>query len=207
MPAVVFDVGRVLVHWAPQVIEDALGGLCAAGPDELHAAQARLRHAMSIGTVPAGEYHRYLVETVGMTSSWEEFYEAYCRGLCRDEEALAYADQLKRRGIAVGVISNTNDVHTLWLRQHIPEFRGFDSVIYSSDVGLMKPDPAIYALSLRQLRVVPRQALFVDDLPENVAGAQASGMDALLHREWSTTIVAIEAWLEQQRGQSGYHND
>jgi HAD superfamily hydrolase (TIGR01509 family) len=142
-----------------------------------------------------------------MTSSWDRFFEAYCRGLCRDEEALSYAAQLKRRGIVVGVISNTNHVHTIWLREHLPEFAGFDSVIYSSDVGLMKPDSAIYALSLRQLGVAPQQALFVDDLPENVAGAQASGMDALLHKEWTATIVGIEAWLGPWGGKSGYHGE
>jgi putative hydrolase of the HAD superfamily len=111
---------------------------------------------------------------------------------------LAYACELKQRGVTIGVISNTNHVHVLWLRRHIPEFVSFDSVIFSSDVGVLKPDRSIYALSLRQLGVAPHRGLFVDDLPENVAGAEACGMDALLHAGWSTSIPSIEAWLARE---------
>ena len=102
---------------------------------------------------------------------------------------------LKRRGVAIGVISNTNDVHVHWLRAQIPEFASFDSVIFSSDVGLIKPDPAIYFRSLGELGVEAGRALFVDDLPENVVGAQAVGMAALLHRDWGKSVPSIEAWL------------
>ena len=42
-----------------------------------------------------------------MHGHWDRFFEAYCLGLCRDDQALSYASSLKRRGVAVGVISNT----------------------------------------------------------------------------------------------------
>lgn len=196
MQAVVFDVGRVLVHWAPQVIEEALSRLCPASPAEIHAAQERVRHELSIGTLAATDFHRYLVETIGMDPVWDHFFEAYCRGLCRDQTALSYAVELKRRGVTVGVISNTNHVHALWLRTHVPEFATFDSIVLSSDVGRTKPDPAIYARSLHELQVDPKRALFVDDLAENVAGARNAGMDALLHQNWDASMPSIETWLE-----------
>ena len=73
-----------------------------------------------------------------------------------------------------------------------------NSVIFSSDVGLLKPDPAIYFRSLSELGVEAGRALFVDDLPENVAGAQAVGMAALLHRDWGKSVPSIEAWLSMR---------
>ncbi len=76
-----------------------------------------------------------------MDGHWDRFFEAYCLGLCRDDQALSYASSLKRRGVAIGVISNTNDVHVHWLRAQIPEFASFDSVIFSSDVGLTEARP------------------------------------------------------------------
>jgi FMN phosphatase YigB (HAD superfamily) len=197
MRAVVFDVGNVLVHWAPQVIEEELARISTADRAKIRTVQQAVRHDIGLGALTAADYHRYLIESVGMDGHWDRFYEAYCLGLCRDEQALSYASSLKRRGVAVGVISNTNDVHVTWLRAQIPEFASFDSVIFSSDVGLLKPDPAIYYRSLRELGVAPGLALFVDDLPENVAGAQAVGMAGLLHRDWGKTVPSIEAWFSE----------
>lgn len=195
MQAVVFDIGRVLVHWAPQVIEDALCQICTASPSQIRAARQAVHHEFSIGALGAAEYHRYLIRTIGITPVWDLFYEVYCRGLCRDEEGLSYATALKRRGLAIGVISNTNAVHVQWLRDHLAEFAQFDSVIVSSDVGLEKPDPAIYRLSLHRLRALPDQVLFLDDLVENVAGAQAVGMAGVLHTDWDSSRRAVETWL------------
>lgn len=195
MRAVVFDVGNVLVHWTPQVIEDELTRISTADRAQIRTVQQAVRHEIGLGALTAAEYHHYLIEAVGMDGRWDRFFEAYCLGLCRDDQALSYASLLKRRGVAIGVISNTNDVHVHWLRAQIPEFASFDSVIFSSDVGLLKPDPAIYLRSLSELGVEAGSALFVDDLPENVVGAQDVGMAALLHRDWRKSVSSIEAWL------------
>ena len=55
----------------------------------------------------------------------------------------------------------------------------FDVTIISGLVGMMKPDPAIYRLALERLQVAPHEAVFVDDMPENVEGAVAVGMHAI----------------------------
>ena len=55
----------------------------------------------------------------------------------------------------------------------------FQSVVISTQVGLTKPNPAIYELALQTLRIRAEQAIFVDDLPANVATAQQMGFRAL----------------------------
>jgi epoxide hydrolase-like predicted phosphatase len=52
----------------------------------------------------------------------------------------------------------------------------FDEMIISSEVHLMKPDPAIYELAAERLKVAPQQAVFVDDVSRNVVGAESVGM-------------------------------
>jgi putative hydrolase of the HAD superfamily len=53
----------------------------------------------------------------------------------------------------------------------------FDALIVSGEVGVAKPDPAIFALALEQLGAWPHEALFVGDSPEHdMRGAQAAGM-------------------------------
>ncbi len=70
-------------------------------------------------------------------------------------------------------------------------------MLWSSDVGLLKPDRAIYDLSIQQMDVAPVDALFVDDLEENVAGATKAGLAGWVHREWDETRQVIEAWLSR----------
>ena len=67
----------------------------------------------------------------------------------------------------------------------------FDAVVISGDVGLHKPQPEIYALGAERLGVAPEACVFVDDLRENVAGAKAVGMTAILHRDTEATVAEL----------------
>ncbi len=58
----------------------------------------------------------------------------------------------------------------------------FDVIVFSAEVGLMKPDPAIYELALRRLDVRPDEAAFVDDTTANVEAAQALGLHGVAFR-------------------------
>jgi FMN phosphatase YigB (HAD superfamily) len=55
----------------------------------------------------------------------------------------------------------------------------FESVIISAQVGLSKPNPAIYELALRSLGIHAEQAIFVDDIPQNVLAAERVGLKGL----------------------------
>ena len=68
----------------------------------------------------------------------------------------------------------------------------FDGTVISGDVGLHKPEPAIYELGAERIGLEPAACIFVDDLRENVAGAEAVGHDRVLHRDPATTIAELE---------------
>lgn len=195
MRSVIFDVGRVLVHWDPEATLAGLAAISLAGPGELNDLLQRNSHDLGTGTLSATALHRLLIEQAGTDAAWERFYPAFCRGLRRDDLALGYAAQLAQRGIALGIISNTNAVHVQWLHAHLPELASFRSVVWSSSAGLLKPDRAIYKLAVQQMGVAPAAALFVDDLTENVAGAVAAGLAGCVHRDWDATQGIIEQWL------------
>jgi glucose-1-phosphatase len=77
-----------------------------------------------------------------------------------------------------------------------------NDIIYSHEVGLAKPDPAIYELACERLGVKPPEAAFVDDVPANVDGAAAVGLHAVLHESTATTIRAISELIKPQWGGS-----
>jgi putative hydrolase of the HAD superfamily len=71
----------------------------------------------------------------------------------------------------------------------------FDTAVISGEVGLHKPQPEIYLLACERLEVDPTAAIFVDDLRENCAGAEAVGMTAVLHRDSARTVGRLEELL------------
>ncbi len=99
-------------------------------------------------------------------------------------DAVALLRQLRERGLRVGLITNgksstqNGKIEFLKLRGH------FDHVIVSGDVGVDKPDPAIFDRCVRQMGIAPHEAVYVGDHAENdVRGATAAG----LHAIWIST--------------------
>jgi HAD superfamily hydrolase (TIGR01509 family) len=70
-----------------------------------------------------------------------------------------------------------------------------DTIVYSHEVGLAKPDPRIYALTQQRLDVAPSEILFLDDVVENCDAADALGWHAIVHRHTSTSIREMEATI------------
>lgn len=83
--------------------------------------------------------------------------------------------ELRARGYRLGLVSNCFGDETLWPREF--ELDGcFDAMLFSCDVGMVKPEPGIYRRGADQLDVAPAECVFVDDTPIYVAGAMAVGM-------------------------------
>lgn len=78
--------------------------------------------------------------------------------------------------IAMGCLSNTNSVH--WQRHldHWGIVQYFDWTFTSHELGMMKPDPAVFRHVIRTIGTTPDRLLFLDDVDENVQAARASRM-------------------------------
>jgi len=112
-------------------------------------------------------------------------------GLGPDEAMIGGVRAARSSGIATGLISNS---WGLGIYDRAPVDL-FDATVISGDVGIHKPQPEIYRLACSRLGVEPSQAVFVDDLRENVAGAEAVGMAGLLHRDTAATLAELERLL------------
>lgn len=87
--------------------------------------------------------------------------------------------RLKQAGYGIYLLSNTGQrYHTF--RKNIPALRWFDGEFISADWQLLKPEPAIYRAFCQHFHLVPAQCLFVDDLAQNVYGAQRAGMNGVV---------------------------
>jgi epoxide hydrolase-like predicted phosphatase len=73
-----------------------------------------------------------------------------------------------------------------------------DDIVYSHEVGLAKPDPAIYELAASRLHVRPNQIVFLDDLVINVNAARAAGWHGVHHVNTSRSIAEIDTIIREQ---------
>ncbi|MGB6894788.1 MAG: HAD family hydrolase [Dehalococcoidia bacterium] len=94
---------------------------------------------------------------------------------------------LRRRGLRLGCITNTV-LSGAQIRGALAEhglLEHLDSVVVSSEVGYRKPHPSLFRRALADLDVEPAEAVFVGDrMPEDIAGAQAVGMRAILTHQY-----------------------
>lgn len=112
------------------------------------------------------------------------------------DQMVARIRELRAAGLRTALITNNiREAGDQW-RSKVPLDELFDVVIDSSAVGLRKPNPAIFLLALEQLGGVdPARAVFLDDHPGNVAGAEAVGMRALLVEDVDEAIADLDALL------------
>ena len=93
---------------------------------------------------------------------------------------LAWIPRLKQAGLKLGILSNMPEGVLDVMKPQFAWLDQFDHLTWSCDLGVVKPDPAIYLHTARKLKVPLDQALFIDNLEKNIAGAEAVGMQAAL---------------------------
>jgi putative hydrolase of the HAD superfamily len=101
------------------------------------------------------------------------------RGLAACGAMIDAVRQIKGAGYRTALLTNISRSGEAVWRSLMPVEELFDAVVDSSQVGLRKPDPAIYLLTCERLGLSPQQCLFVDDLRCNVEAAQTLGMTTI----------------------------
>ena len=107
---------------------------------------------------------------------------------------LELVDEIQARGIRTAILTNNVKEWGQW-RDLLP-LHFFESVVDSCQVGMRKPDPDIYVFVCNQLGLAPKDCLFLDDHPDNIRGALAVGLDALLVSEdFEAAVVEVRSRL------------
>jgi putative hydrolase of the HAD superfamily len=102
-------------------------------------------------------------------------------------DVVATLDELQRRGLRLGIVSNAAYLPRLMKEQlaFLDLAKYFSGVTFSSEIGVRKPHPAIYQDALAKVGIEASRTLFVGDrVREDVQGPKALGMRAVLTREW-----------------------
>lgn len=183
--AVVFDIGNVLLEWQPERFYDGV-----IGPERRRRLFAEVDLVGMNEGVDLGDPFAESVEALALAhpewgaevrmwrDRWFEIAHPPIEGSIRLLRAL------KARGVPVLALTNfgreTFDAAVV----RLPFLAEFDRAWVSGRMGVMKPDPAIYAALEAESGVAPGRLLFTDDRAENIAAAAARGWQTHLFEGW-----------------------
>lgn len=179
--ALLFDLGDVIVGLDFGKAYDAAARLSRFSVEEIPRiiSRAHLANPYERGEISNQQFHQRFCEVLEMDLDYDQFEQLWGNMF---QPELLLPDKFLRgltRNYRLLLLSNTNDIHFRFIREHYPVLRHFDDFVLSYEVGVMKPDAGIYAEALRRAGVPASECFFVDDKQINVDAARKAGMDAV----------------------------
>jgi putative hydrolase of the HAD superfamily len=171
--------------------------------EELGSAMARLAESdgehplyrLEKGQISEDEFLSKLSQELGGVSLLG-FSDRYFEHLHPNDEMIELMRRLREQGLRMALLTNNvREWEPLW-RAKLPDIDEiFEVVVDSAFVGMRKPEPEIYELTVERLGdgIVAADCLFVDDNDVNCHAAEALGMTAVHYRENEQAIPEIEA--------------
>ena len=174
--AVIFDIGNVLVEWRPEPFYDSV-----IGPE----ARARLfakvdLHGMNLGLDRGDPWKATVYALADRHPDWADairlWHDRWVEMVDPPiERSFRMLKALKARGMPVFALTNFGAESFLFAQARMEFLRHFDREYVSGRLGLLKPDPAIYAAVEADCGLPPESLFFTDDNPANTAAAAARG--------------------------------
>ena len=181
--AVVFDYGMVLTGTPNAAAHEAMvriTGLTAERFEKLYWAD---RHAYDEGKLNGTAFWQKFARDSNLPLSQAEVDELNRQDArmwtTQNPAMVAWQGKLKQHGIRTAILSNMGDTVLENIKREFRWIDNFDVLVWSFQLHMAKPDPAIYLHTLKELGVRPDETLFLDDKQVNVDAAQALGMKAL----------------------------
>ena len=187
---VIFDIGWVLVHLAPEPLLALLRRHGAevhrleevTGRIELHEHESgRLDGAGLVANIarlaPREPAH------ADVAAAWIDMFDP-------QPAMFALAEQLRARH-RVFLLSNVGDLHWAELRRRFRLHELGEDVIASFEAGVMKPHEGIYMQAEGRFTLDPAQTVFIDDRLENIEAVRRRGWHGIVHQHHDTTVEAL----------------
>lgn len=192
--AVVFDLGKVLLHFDYRRAGAALVPHCAVTQEEVTAVmnQSKLLYQYETGLITTAQFFAEVKRAAQYRHGLEHFEPLFADIFAPIPEMIALQLRLRDRGIPTYIFSNTNEMAVRHIRATYPFFSGFTGYIYSYEHQSMKPDPAIYEVVEKTSGLRGPDLLYIDDRPENIAHGNERAWQTILHHDPAVTIPKVE---------------
>jgi len=197
-----FDLGNVLLSFCHERRRQQLGAAAGVPPEAVKQALFDAAAGQSVlwqferGDLDEAAVYEHFCRTCGVRPDPAALWDAGCDIFGVIAESAALVQRLARAGNRLGILSNTNPRDWGFISRGQYPFLAehFEHAVLSYEVGAMKPEAAIFEAAVKRAGVSAAEVFFVDDMPENVEGARAAGLDAVLF----TSAADLERELRQR---------
>jgi putative hydrolase of the HAD superfamily len=197
-----FDLGNVLLSFSHERMCRQMAAAAGVSAELVRETLFGSRMGPSVqwrferGDLNALNVYEHFCEASGVRPDMERLFAAGCDMFGPIEESVAIVERLHAAGERLGIMSNTNPID--WAFVASGEFpflnRCFEQIVLSFEVRSMKPEREIYETAVQCAGVAAGEVFFTDDRQENVAGALAAGLDAVL---FTTPAALADALVER----------
>lgn len=193
--AVVFDLGKVLVHFDWSIAARRMSPRCNLLPEQLLRVfdYSPLVVDYEHGRVTDEQFFAEAVKLTGFQGDFAEFADLFGHIFSAMPEMIALQAELRQRGVPTFIFSNTNALAVQAIRADFPFFAHFDGYVLSYEHGSMKPHAPLYEVVERMTGLSGADLLYIDDRLENVEAGRTRGWQVILQEQPEKTIAAVRA--------------
>lgn len=183
MTPVIFDVGGVLIDWNPRHLYRKLFGADSDGAMERFLAEVctpewNLRQDAGRPFAEAvAELTVRFPDRADLIAAYDARWEEMVPGA--HDETIDIVRELKAQGTPLYCLTNFSREKFPLIRRRFDVFDLFDGIVVSAEIGMVKPDPAVYRYLVERFGLEAPSCLFVDDVEANVGAASSIGMQAV----------------------------
>jgi putative hydrolase of the HAD superfamily len=182
--AVISDLGKVILWFDNSIFYHKMAAHCPHSVEEIREIvhqSAEFIGLFDTAKITPREFYSRAVAKLGARVSNDDFFAAYRDVFSLNQPALDVLKEMRGKYRLV-LLSNTDVVRFGFVKSNFPEILIFDDYVLSFEVGYMKPHPEIYRQALRKAGFEATEAVFIDDMEENIKGAEALGLKGLLYK-------------------------
>ena len=178
--AVIFDIGRVIIPVDMSCSFAAIGKPQGASHSQvLRELEADPRwQDWQEGRLTPRDWHKHISNKFQLHVGFDEFCRIWCSVLDPGTILPEPLFEQLAANCRLALLSNTDPIHVAHIEANYPFVRHFPVRVYSCRVGASKPLPLIFHHALREVDALPEEAMFIDDVRENVMAAAALGINA-----------------------------
>lgn len=174
-----FDIGNVIIAFDFNRTTARLEEFCTVAPEDALALVGELTDQLELGQISPDEFFEEASAKIGYRGEIDLFRTAFEDIFDLNERMVNFIEEKKAEETRLFLLSNTNGIHVPFFEKTYPVFGMFDDRIYSHEVGLMKPNPAIFDLAIEKFGLVPEETIYIDDRAENCEAGREAGLLAI----------------------------